>query len=60
MKIIACFGVIIAGRVINLVVPLYSKWIVDSLSGDSPRFAWDLIVIAMFLKFLQGGGAIGG
>ncbi|KAI6215312.1 hypothetical protein M3Y94_00370900 [Aphelenchoides besseyi] len=34
--------------------------ILDELSGLHPRFAWDLIVIATTLKFLQGGGAMGG
>ncbi|KAI6171320.1 hypothetical protein M3Y97_01058500 [Aphelenchoides bicaudatus] len=60
LKILACFGVIVAGRAINLVVPLYSKWIVDALSGSNPRFCYDLIIVAMFLKFLQGSGAMGG
>lgn len=34
--------------------------LVDSLSGDHPQFRYDLILIAMSLKFLQGSGAMGG
>ncbi|KAI1721234.1 ABC transporter domain-containing protein [Ditylenchus destructor] len=54
-----CFTLLIIGRVINVVVPLYSKWIVDALAGPNP-FRYDLILTASFLKFLQGSGAAGG
>ncbi|KAI6188452.1 ABC6 protein [Aphelenchoides besseyi] len=60
IRILICIGLVVIGRVINTLVPLYGKWIVDELSGPHPRFAWDLIVIATTLKFLQGGGAMGG
>jgi ATP-binding cassette subfamily B (MDR/TAP) protein 6 len=73
LRIVSCFGLIASGRVINLVVPLYTKWIgesikqvlnqslpVDALSGPNPQFCYGLILIAMGLKFLQGSGAMGG
>lgn len=46
----------IAGRVINVYVPIYSKKIVDSLSGGESSFRWDWILIYVMFKFLQGGG----
>ncbi|CAD5222946.1 unnamed protein product [Bursaphelenchus xylophilus] len=59
-RIFLCFLTIILGRAINIVVPLYSKWIVDALTGENRRFCWDLIGIASILKYLQGNGAMGG
>lgn len=47
---------LIAGRVINLYVPIYSKKIVDSISGSESTFRWDWILIYVLFKFLQGGG----
>lgn len=38
------------------------KWffiLVDSLSGKSPSFRWDWILIYVAFKFLQGGGTGG-
>ncbi|KAI6240107.1 B member 6, ATP-binding cassette sub family [Aphelenchoides fujianensis] len=62
VKIILCLLLVVVGRLINVFVPLYGKWIVDALSGSSTEryFCWDLILIATILKFLQGGGAMGG
>jgi ABC-type transport system involved in Fe-S cluster assembly fused permease/ATPase subunit len=47
---------LIAGRVINLYVPIYNKKIVDALSSPTPFFCWELISIYVAMKFLQGGG----
>lgn len=49
-------ALLIAGRVINLYVPIYNKKIVDSLSGSESTFRWDWILIYVLFKFLQGGG----
>lgn len=55
-RVIFCFVLLIAGRVINLFVPIYNKKIVDSLSGPTPSFRYDWILIYVGFKFLQGGG----
>lgn len=55
-----CFMMLILGRVTNLFVPLYNKWIVDGLTYDkkepeaSLTFRWDLILIYVALRFFQG------
>ncbi|KAJ0176593.1 hypothetical protein K1T71_007772 [Dendrolimus kikuchii] len=57
-----CIMALLAGRVINLYVPIYNKLIVDSLSiphGGKLLFRWDLVLIYVFFKFLQGGGTGG-
>nr|XP_026499703.1 ATP-binding cassette sub-family B member 6, mitochondrial [Vanessa tameamea]XP_026499704.1 ATP-binding cassette sub-family B member 6, mitochondrial [Vanessa tameamea] len=54
-----CILALLAGRVINLYVPIYNKRIVDSLSIPPLYFRWDLVVIYVFFKFLQGGGTGG-
>ncbi|KAL7037350.1 hypothetical protein ACKWTF_009172 [Chironomus riparius] len=55
-RVIICFVLLIAGRVINLYVPIYNKRIVDALSSPTPIFAWQLISVYVGMKFLQGGG----
>uniref|UniRef100_A0A2M4A9K2 ATP-binding cassette sub-family B member 6 n=1 Tax=Anopheles triannulatus TaxID=58253 RepID=A0A2M4A9K2_9DIPT len=55
-RVIFCFVLLIAGRVINLYVPIYNKKIVDSLSVQPPLFRWDWILMYVGFKFLQGGG----
>ncbi|XP_061383703.1 ATP-binding cassette sub-family B member 6 [Danaus plexippus] len=54
-----CVLALLAGRVINLYVPIYNKKIVDSLSIPPLHFRWDLVVLYVFFKFLQGGGTGG-
>lgn len=56
INVIICIVMLIAGRVINLFVPIYNKKIVDSLSGSESTFRWDWILIYVMFKFLQGGG----
>ncbi|CAG8487880.1 3260_t:CDS:10, partial [Acaulospora morrowiae] len=56
--IFICFGLLVAGRVINVLVPMQIKVITDSLTGDNgnpPSFPWAAILIYVFLKFLQSG-----
>lgn len=55
-RVIFCFALLLAGRVINLYVPIYNKKIVDSLSVKPRDFRWDWILIYVGFKFLQGGG----
>ncbi|CAH0398324.1 unnamed protein product [Chilo suppressalis] len=54
-----CILALIAGRIVNLYVPIYSKLIVNSLSEPPILFRWDLVVVSVILKFLQGGGTGG-
>lgn len=55
-RVIFCFVLLLAGRVINLYVPIYNKKIVDSLSERPLAFRWDWVLIYVAFKFLQGGG----
>ncbi|XP_049532979.1 ATP-binding cassette sub-family B member 6 [Anopheles darlingi] len=55
-RIIFCFVLLFAGRIINLYVPIYNKKIVDSLSVQPSLFRWDWILLYVGFKFLQGGG----
>uniref|UniRef100_A0A0C9QIE0 ATP-binding cassette sub-family B member 6 n=1 Tax=Fopius arisanus TaxID=64838 RepID=A0A0C9QIE0_9HYME len=59
LRVLFCFALLIAGRVINLYVPIYNKKIVDSMTTDILKFRWDLILIYVAFKFLQGGGTGG-
>ncbi|XP_034936655.1 ATP-binding cassette sub-family B member 6, mitochondrial [Chelonus insularis] len=58
LRVLFCFALLAAGRGINLYVPIYNKKIVDSLTDTTgnPDYRWDLIVIYVLFKFLQGGG----
>uniref|UniRef100_A0A336MLG8 ATP-binding cassette sub-family B member 6 n=1 Tax=Culicoides sonorensis TaxID=179676 RepID=A0A336MLG8_CULSO len=55
-RVIFCFVLLLAGRIINVYVPVYNKKIVDSLSEPNPSFRWDWILLYVGMKFLQGGG----
>ncbi|XP_059611887.1 ATP-binding cassette sub-family B member 6 [Phlebotomus argentipes] len=55
-RVIFCFVLLLAGRVINLYVPIYNKKIVDSLTEKPLAYRWDWILIYVMFKFLQGGG----
>ncbi|KAK7867398.1 hypothetical protein R5R35_003828 [Gryllus longicercus] len=57
--VLICIALLLGGRVINLYVPLYSKLIVDSMTGSDLKFRWDLLLLYVFFKFLQGGGTGG-
>ncbi|KAF6213692.1 hypothetical protein GE061_011414 [Apolygus lucorum] len=59
LRVLVCFLLLGGGRVINLYVPLYSKYIVEELKSDNPYFCWDLVLILVGFKFLQGGGTGG-
>ncbi|XP_071454938.1 ATP-binding cassette sub-family B member 6 [Hetaerina americana] len=59
MSVIFCFTLLAFGRVINLYVPIYGRAIVDSMSGEKVVFRWDLVLIFVAFKFLQGGGTGG-
>ncbi|XP_054709915.1 ATP-binding cassette sub-family B member 6-like [Uloborus diversus] len=58
LRVIICFTILVLGRVVNVFVPQYNKFIVDSLSLDLGKltFRWDYILIYVALWFLQGQG----
>ncbi|MFH4976645.1 hypothetical protein AB6A40_003354 [Gnathostoma spinigerum] len=58
-RVIVCLLLLVFGRIVNVALPLYSKWIVDELSHPASS-VYNLIVISCVLKFLQGNGAMGG
>ncbi|XP_075977677.1 ABC transporter ATP-binding protein/permease Hmt-1 isoform X2 [Anticarsia gemmatalis] len=57
--VLICILALLAGRAVNLFVPIYSKLIVNSLTDTPLQFRWDLVVVYVFFKFLQGGGTGG-
>ncbi|XP_050524604.1 ATP-binding cassette sub-family B member 6 [Daktulosphaira vitifoliae] len=59
VRVILCLLLVVAGRIANVYVPLYSGKIVDSLTSSPLVFRWDLILIYVGIKFLQGGLGMG-
>ncbi|GMS91003.1 hypothetical protein PENTCL1PPCAC_13178, partial [Pristionchus entomophagus] len=59
LRVAVCLFLLLFGRLINVALPLYNKWIVDGLATPA-TFSYWLIVISSVLKFLQGNGAMGG
>ncbi|KAI8822059.1 P-loop containing nucleoside triphosphate hydrolase protein [Fimicolochytrium jonesii] len=59
--VVLCFIFLALGRVVNVLVPLQYKRVVDALTpggeGDNerPYFAWGAILLYTFFRFLQGG-----
>uniref|UniRef100_A0A915B8F5 Uncharacterized protein n=1 Tax=Parascaris univalens TaxID=6257 RepID=A0A915B8F5_PARUN len=58
-RVLFCLVLLIAGRGLNVYLPLYSKWIVDGLSNPNGHL-YVLIIISCILKFLQGSAVMGG
>ncbi|XP_044741155.1 ATP-binding cassette sub-family B member 6 [Chrysoperla carnea] len=56
VRVIVCFSLLIIGRALNLLVPIYSRALVDSMNVKDAIFRWDLVLIFVGLKFFQGGG----
>ncbi|XP_041979528.1 ATP-binding cassette sub-family B member 6 [Aricia agestis] len=54
-----CILLLAAGRAINLYVQIYTKLIVNSITIAPLSFRWDLVVLYVLFKFLQGGGTGG-
>ena len=54
LRVVACVAILVAVRVANVFVPILSKSIVDQLRVEV--FAWQLILLFVGLKTLQGGG----
>lgn len=59
LRVLFCFVLLIFGRLINLYVPIYNQKIVDSVTLTPGQFRWDLVLIYVAFKFLQGGGTGG-
>ncbi|KAL6261955.1 hypothetical protein P5V15_007039 [Pogonomyrmex californicus] len=59
LRVIFCFILLLFGRLINLYVPIYNKKIVDSVTIVPVEFRWDIVLIYVTFKFLQGGGTGG-
>ncbi|KAM0730260.1 ATP-binding cassette sub-family B member 6 [Formica fusca] len=59
LRVIFCFMLLLSGRLINLYVPIYNKKIVDSVVIEPVEFRWDIVLIYVTFKFLQGGGTGG-
>ncbi|KAJ3122914.1 ATP-binding cassette sub- B member 6, mitochondrial [Physocladia obscura] len=67
-KLRACAGIcmlfLFCGRVVNVIVPLQYKQLVDQLSAvedienPSPYYAWSAVLTYCFLRYLQSGSGI--
>ncbi|CAL4069057.1 unnamed protein product [Meganyctiphanes norvegica] len=59
--VLFCFALLMLARILNVLVPIFYKKIVDSLggSGGEPRFCWEYVLVYVGLKVLQGGGTGG-
>ncbi|KAM6946161.1 ATP-binding cassette sub-family B member 6-like [Aplochiton taeniatus] len=56
--VLFCLVLLVAERVVNVLVPVYSKNIVNELSDASPWSSLaSTVCVYTLLKFLQGGGA---
>ncbi|XP_028250245.1 LOW QUALITY PROTEIN: ATP-binding cassette sub-family B member 6, mitochondrial [Parambassis ranga] len=56
--VLLCVGLLAAERLVNVLVPVYSKNIVNELAAGGPRTSLvGVVCIYTLLKFLQGGGA---
>lgn len=58
IRVLMCFLLLGAGRVANVYVPVLYKMLVDSMTPADGNviFRWDLVLIYVAVKFLQGGG----
>ncbi|KAJ2454985.1 ATP-binding cassette-type vacuolar membrane transporter Hmt1 [Coemansia sp. RSA 2336] len=57
LRILLCLLILVAGRVVNVLVPLQFKIVVDGLSpkdGSAPRFEWANVLLYTALQSLQG------
>lgn len=63
LRVLLCLVLLAGVRVANVFVPIYYKKIVDALTpvalGEQVGFCWNLILIFVGLKLLQGGGTSG-
>lgn len=61
VKVVVCFLILAAGRVINVLVPYMYKIIVNHMTPGNGAITdpWHLILIYVALRFLQGGGTGG-
>ncbi|CAH0391670.1 unnamed protein product [Bemisia tabaci] len=59
LRVLICFTLLIGGRLTNFYVPKMGQEIVDSMTGTTMVFPWELVVIYAGLKLLQGGGTGG-
>ncbi|KAL1920589.1 uncharacterized protein VTP21DRAFT_966 [Calcarisporiella thermophila] len=53
LRFLVCFVLLIGHRVVNVLVPIQQKFVIDAL--EEKRFAWHEILIFVFLRFMQGG-----
>ncbi|KAJ2801642.1 ATP-binding cassette-type vacuolar membrane transporter Hmt1, partial [Coemansia guatemalensis] len=61
LRIFCCLLILIAGRIVNVLVPLQFKAVVDGLSpkdGSAPKFEWANVLLYAGLQTLQGSVGI--
>ncbi|KAJ2608999.1 ATP-binding cassette-type vacuolar membrane transporter Hmt1 [Coemansia sp. RSA 1365] len=57
LRIFCCLLILVAGRIVNVLVPLQFKAVVDGLSpkdGSAPKFEWANVLLYAGLQTLQG------
>jgi ATP-binding cassette subfamily B (MDR/TAP) protein 6 len=56
--VFAAFSMLVVGRLVNVLLPLAYKGIIDSLTGSGQLpFPWHRILLFVFLRMLQGGSS---
>ncbi|KAJ2783360.1 ATP-binding cassette-type vacuolar membrane transporter Hmt1 [Coemansia javaensis] len=61
LRIVCCLLLLVAGRVVNVLVPLQFKAVVDGLSprdGSAPKFEWANVLLYAALQSMQGSVGI--
>ncbi|KAJ2357390.1 ATP-binding cassette-type vacuolar membrane transporter Hmt1, partial [Coemansia sp. RSA 2618] len=61
LRLLCCLLILVAGRVVNVLVPLQFKAVVDGLSpkdGSAPRFEWANVILYAGLQTMQGSVGI--
>ncbi|KAJ2525159.1 ATP-binding cassette-type vacuolar membrane transporter Hmt1, partial [Coemansia sp. RSA 1935] len=57
LRLLCCLLILVAGRIVNVLVPLQFKTVVDGLSpkdGSAPRFEWANVILYAVLQSMQG------
>ncbi|CAD5232641.1 unnamed protein product [Bursaphelenchus xylophilus] len=55
IKVVACFGLMVFSRIMNIYIPLCGRWMVDDLTSHNKGFVWDMISMSFGFLCLQGG-----
>ncbi|KAJ3221863.1 Homocysteine S-methyltransferase 1, partial [Clydaea vesicula] len=58
LVVLLCFMLLLGERIVNIVVPLAYKYIVDQLAYDPKTFAWLPVLYYVSFRFFQGSNGL--